>query len=88
MRGRTVVLLVLFLVACGVLVVSQRDDGSAEPRFCPADGLIDADGRTYGRGGPDCRFVDEDGKELTEWDGEPLCYDEYGRVPAFGADCR
>lgn len=77
-RRRWLVGSVALLVAVAALrafVLSQDDD--PEPVFCPADGMIGRNGEIFGRTGPDCRFVDENGKTLTTLSsGEPLCYDD------------
>lgn len=65
-------MLVALAAVGGVVLVRS---GEAEPVFCTVEGLIGANGEMYGRTGPDCRFVNGDGKTLTTLaGGQPLCY--------------
>ena len=74
-------LAVVALSAAGIVVASDAPEAS----FCTANALIGPNGESYGRRHPDCQFVDDDGKLVTEFgDGRELCY----VVPTDSTDYR
>lgn len=60
MRARSLVFVAVIVGGAGVGYAVLHDGGPSEV-FCTAEGLIHPNGRTYGRAGPDCEYVDEDG---------------------------
>lgn len=66
-------------VTAGSLYVATTSDDPL--RFCFSDGLVGADGDSYGRD-PDqrCRFVDANGAVVAELNGAAICYDDAGAV--------